>query len=307
VVPAPAGGGEAAALQVTPFNTCVSCTEVSAGPEGTSSRSTALRLLGHDLAGGTTRNGSSEHDAVLALPSNPVLDVAVASWWTGTQTSGPPAAQSRAALVDLGVLPSGEDSTTGGLVTVALLESFSDATYSGSTSGGYGASNGADIGLANGALVIILLHSQATSDHHGDAYVASVGGAQLLGNGEDSPGLPVAVPGVLGVTLFPVRATGGGGSSAVGTVDPLLDVPGRAAALLSSAAEGHLRATASAAGAVAPPPVGCACGAAAAADPGGAVRVPSVGTSPPLHPAGLLLGLAGAAVGAASLRRRRPR
>jgi hypothetical protein len=305
VVPAPAGGAEAAGLQVAPFNTCVSCTEVSAGPDGTSSRSTALRLLGHDLAGGTTRNGSSEHDALVALPGNPVLDLAVAGWSTGTQTSGPPAAQSRASLVDLGVLPSGEDSTTGGLVTVALLESFSDATYSGSSSGGYGASNGADIGLANGALVIILLHSQATSDHRGDAYVASVGGAPLFGSAEDSPGTSVAVPGVLGVTLLRARASGGGGSSAVGTVDTLLDLPVQAAALLSSAAQGHPRVAASAA---APPhePAACACGPAAVADPRGPLRVPSTG-GPSAGMAGLLLGLAGAAVAAASVLGRRPR
>ena len=144
--------------------------------------------------------------------------------------------------------------------------SVSSSACSGSTSGGYGASNGADIGLANGALVIILLHSQATSDHHGDAYVASVGGAPLFGNGEDSPGLPAEVPGVLGVTLLQVRATGGGGRSAVGTVDPLVALPGWAAALLSSAAQGHPRATSGAAGVTAAPPVGCACGAAAIAD-----------------------------------------
>jgi LPXTG-motif cell wall-anchored protein len=299
VTPAPGGGAEASALQASPFDTCVSCTSVSAGPDGTSSRATALRLLGHDVAGGTSHNGSSQHDALLALPSNPVFDLAVASWWTDTQTAGPPAAESRTALVDAGVLPSGEDSTTGGLVTVALLESFGDATWSGSGSRGYAAGNGADIGLANGALVIILLHSQATSDHHGNAYLASVNGASLLGTGGESAGTPVEVPGVLQATLFKVGATGGQARSAVGTVDRLLDIPGLTAGLLTSAARGLGAGTADAA--AVPPPAGDP---AATIAPRGAVGVPSTGTSPGV--AGLLLGLAGATVAAVSLRRRRP-
>ena len=78
-------GADAAALEADQFQTCVSCTSVSGGPEGPAAHATALRLLGHDVAGGSSRGGSSQRDALVALPSNPVLDLAVASWETGTE------------------------------------------------------------------------------------------------------------------------------------------------------------------------------------------------------------------------------
>lgn len=293
-VVAPPGGAAATGLEVAPLDTCVSCTAASAGPEGTTARATALRLLGHDLVGGSSRGGGSARGSLVALPGNPVLDIALASWETGTETGGPPASQSRSALVDLGVLPSGEDSTTGGLVTVAVLETFADATHSGARSGGYGAANGADIGLANGALVIIVLHSQATGDEHGDAYVASVGGAQLLGRAGDSPGIPAAVPGVLVVTLLRSGASGGVGSAAVGSVDRLLDFPGQAAGILTSAGR-----TGAAAGT---PAMGTG-EAAAVPSPAGGPGIPSTGVA--AGAAGLLALGAGALVAVVALRGRR--
>ncbi|HEX6492128.1 MAG TPA: hypothetical protein VF112_01385, partial [Candidatus Dormibacteraeota bacterium] len=187
------GGGEAAALEAEPFQTCVSCTSVSGGPDGPEAHATPLRLLGHELRRNSSRGGSSERNAIVGLPSNPVLDLAVASWETGTDIGPSPAAWSRSALVDVGVLPAGEDSTTGGLLTVAVLESFSDAGWSPSGSHGYAASNGADIGVDNDALVIILLHSQATSDGHNNTYIASVDGQAVGANAGESSGMPLEV------------------------------------------------------------------------------------------------------------------
>jgi len=292
------GGGDASALEAAPFQTCVSCTSVSGGPDGPSAHATALRLLGHDVSGGSSRGGSSQRDALVALPSNPVFDLAVASWETGTEVGTAPAAQSRSAVLDAAVLPAGEDSTTGGLLTVAVLESFSDAAWSGSGSHGYGASNGADIGVDNGAVVIILLHSQATSDGHDNAYVASVDGEAAGGNAGESSGMPLEVPGVVKLTLFAVDAGPDAGSAAVGTVDRLLDLPAPTAGLLTSAAQG-VRPGAGSVGAR-PPTAGAV--AAPTAAPRGAAGVPATGSGPV---AGMLLVLAGAAVAAASGRRRR--
>ncbi len=298
---APEGSGEATGLRITPLDTCVSCVRGSAGPHGTGAGATALRVLGTDVAGGSSHDGGSASDALLALPSNPVLDLALADWSTGTETGSPPAAQSRAALLDVGVLPSGQDATTGGLLTVAVLESFGDATWSGSTSGGYGASNGADIGVADNAVVIIILHSQATSDDHGGAYVASVDGDPVLGTSGHTAGTPVDVPGVLGVTLLASAFSGGGGTSAVGTVDRLLDDPGQPAAVLASAAQGQPHSVA-AAGAAAPLAGGgpAAVGAAPAAPPH--VAVPSTGAA---VAAGWMLLVLGGALLARSARRHR--
>ncbi len=298
-VVAPPGSAAATGLEVTPLDSCVSCTTASAGPEGTTARATALRLLGRDLVGGSSRGGSSARGALVALPGNPALDIALASWETGTETGGPPASQSRSALVDLGVLPSGEDSTTGGLVTVAVLETFADATHSGSRSGGYGAANGADIGLANGTLVIIVLHSQATGDEHGGADVASVGGAQVLGGAGDSPGIPATVPGVLEVTLLRSGAGGGVGSAAVGSVDRLLDFPGQVAGILTAAGRSGAAAGAAGAGTPATGTGEAAAGPPPARSPG----IPSTGAA--AGGAGLVALGAGALAGVAALRGRR--
>lgn len=302
-LPAPGGAGEATGLRIVPLDTCVSCVRGSAGPRGTRAGATALRVLGNDVAGGSSHDGGSASDALIALPGNPVFDLAIADWSTGTETGSPPAAQSRAALIDAGLLPSGEDSTTGGLITVAVLESFGDATYSGSTSGGYGASNGADIGIANDAVVIILLHSQATSDDHGGAYIASVDGEPVMGTSGHTAGTPVDVPGVLGVTLLASGFGGGGGTSAVGTVDRLLDDPGQAAAVFASGADGQAHSVA-ATGASTPVTAGGGGVGAASAAPAapGHVAVPSTGSAPGV--AGVVLVLGGALL-ARSARRRR--
>ncbi|HEX3607627.1 MAG TPA: hypothetical protein VH134_17020 [Candidatus Dormibacteraeota bacterium] len=271
---APPGGADAAGLRVAPLDTCVSCTSASAAPDHTSARATALRLLGNDVAGGASQDGAARRGSLAALPSNAVLDLAVLSWDTGTETGGPPASQSRTALLDAGLLPAGEDSTTGGLITVAVLESFSDATHSGSRSGGYGAANGADIGLANGAVVIILLHSQATTDGHDNAYLVAVAGESAGGTAGDTPGTAVSVPGLLDLTLLRASATGAsGGDAAVGSVDGLLGDSGQAAGALLSAAHGPAAPVAITP--ARPPATGAA---AASANPAPGLAPPSTGT-----------------------------
>ena len=298
------GGAAGAGLEASQLQTCVSCTSVSGGPEGPSAHATALRLLGHDVSGGHSHGGSSERDALVALPSNPVFDLALLSWETGTELGPAPAAQSRSALVDAGVLSAGEDSTTGGLLTVAVLESFSDAGWSSSGAHGYGASNGADIGVDNDAVVIILLHSQATSDGHDNAYVASVDGEAVGGSTGESSGMPLEVPGVLSATLFAVRAGENAGSAAVGSVDRLLEMPPPVAGVLTSAAHGA-RTPASAGAPVAAVRTPSPGAPAAAGSPRETPGVPATGSGAAL--AGALLAVAGAALAAAAARiRRRP-
>jgi len=301
--PAPGGAG-AAGLEASQLQTCVSCTSVSGGPEGPEAHATALRVLGHDVSGGHSRGGSSERDALVALPSNPVFDLALLSWETGTEVGQAPAAQSRSAVVDAGVLPSGEDSTTGGLLTVAVLESFSDAAWSPSGAHGYGASNGADIGVADDAVVVILLHSQATSDGHDNTYIASVDGEAVGGSAGESSGMPLGVPGVLSATLFAVHAGENAGSAAVGSVDRLLEMPPPVAGVLSSAAYGARAPAApgSTAAAARTPSTGAPTAAASAR---GATSVPATGAG--LALVGVVLTIAGASLTASAARiRRRP-
>jgi hypothetical protein len=233
IVPAPAGAAEANAVQVNPLDTCLSCTRAVAGSGTARAGATAIRLLGQDISAGEGGNNSG---ALLALPANPLLGLAVADWETATSAGATSASHARTAAVDLAVGPTGGG---GGAITVAVLESTSDAAYQGLSSHGDGANNGARVDIGNGALVIILLHSDASSSNAGSAYVVGVNGTQLVSADQvGQSGIPITIPGVVGVVLLQVGASGGTGNAAVGTVNNLLGTTGQAAGVLTTAATG---------------------------------------------------------------------
>jgi hypothetical protein len=231
---APPGGATASVIQVNPIDTCISCTSANAGPQSGTARATAVRLLGNDVSSGKS-DGSPTSGALLAVPASPLLTLAIADW--ATSASPGSTAHSRAALADLVVGPSGHQS--GGLLSVAVLEATSDAGYQGLSSGGSGENNGVDLNAGDGALVLLLLHSDASSKNSGSAYVASINGTRVLGSEQTGAGgIPIAVPGVVGLILLQVNANGGAGSAAVGTVGDLLGQSGQAAGVLTASAVG---------------------------------------------------------------------
>jgi hypothetical protein len=265
--PAPAGSASANVVKIDPLDTCVSCTTAQAGPASASSTAKAVRLLGQDISAGDSNNASGS-GALIAFPANPLLSLMIADWMANAKSSANASeSHSRAALVDLSL-------ANGQIATVAVLEAVSNSTWNAQKSHGDGANNGVDLSLGSGALVIILLHSEASSDGHGNAYIASINGNEILSSGQTG-GIPIVIPGMITITLLDVHASGGTASALVGTVSDLGGTPGEVAGVL----------TASSAGGLVPPPAATPAAPAApvtgAPAPSG-LAVPSTGTALPL-------------------------
>jgi hypothetical protein len=198
--PAAASGAAGSIVDVEYLQTCVSCTTARAGTQRPDGSASAIRLAGHEIAGGESVSDASQRGALLALPVNPFLSLAIADW---RSTCGVDAerstsfSHSRAALVDLALLG---DAPGASLLTVGLLESASDATYTGAMSRGDAVDNGVHVTALNGALAVIVLHSEASSDHPRSSYILSINGSKLLTSsqaGDDEGGTPTTIPGVL--------------------------------------------------------------------------------------------------------------
>lgn len=292
VTQAPPGGASASVLQVNPLDTCISCTSASAGPGTATAKATAIRLLGNNIEAGSGNSGSNS-GALLAIPASPLATLAIATWMYHASPGSSSAAHSRASLVDLTLGPNGHQS--GGLITLAVLESTSEAGYQGLSSGGTGANNGVDLNAGDGALVVLLLHSDASSANRGSAYVIGINGNKILGTEQTGAGgIPIAVPGVIGLILLQVNAGGGAASSSIGSASDLLGQTGQAAGLLTASAVGltgtGLPSTGTATAATAP-------------NTGAGLSAPNTGMA--LGLSGLVILPAGLALVFLSLRRRR--
>jgi hypothetical protein len=204
---APASHGSASAVDLEFLQTCISCTSAAAGTQRPEGRSAAIRFLGREISGGGSVSNASQKGALVALPLNPLLNVAIAHWRSFSGVDGERStsySHSRAALVDLALLGY---TPAESLLTVALLESTSNATYTGALSQGDAADNGADLTALHGALVLIVLHSESSSDRPGSSYLLSINGNRLptpdqTGKGD---GIPVTI-GVLTLTLLSTGA-----------------------------------------------------------------------------------------------------
>lgn len=305
VAPAPAGAASADVVKLDPLDTCVSCTRAGAGHEGSKAGAIAVRVLGRTISGGDSSSNGADHGALLAIPANPLLNLAVADWTTRARATGDSSSSaSRAALVDLHL--GGDQYSHDGVLSVAVLEAISEARWAGPDSHGDGENNGVRLTALDDALVIVLLHSEASSDHAGKTYVVSIDKLELLDSDQvGAQGIPIDVPGVAELTLLHVGAIGGVGNTAtVGGVNDLLGSPGQAAGALTASAEGSSGATG--AGTTAQPPTtgtaAAAAGAPATTGHGG-LSAPLTGAAIGLG--GLLLLAAGAATLAGALRRRR--
>jgi len=291
----PPGSATANVLQINPLDTCVSCTSASAGVGAGKARATALRLLGNDISAGESSGGGSHNGALLAVPASPLLYLAILYWEAASNPGPSSTAHSRAAVVDLALGPTGNGGHPGGVLTVAVLEATSDAGYEGLASKGSGANNGVHLDLGDGALVIIVLHSDASSSNTGSAYVLGINGTHLISSEQTGgSGIPIAVPGVVGLILLQVNASGGVANASVGTAGDLLGQSGQAAGVLAATAVGAAAPTVTPSAGT-PPATGTAAG------PG--LHPPATGVA--LGITGLVLLPLGLLVLAASLRRRR--
>ena len=307
-VPTPASSASASVVNLEFLDTCISCTTAHAGAHAAHGRSAAIRLLGHDVAVGESASNAAHEGALLELPVNPLLNLAIADWSTasGADAVGS-SSHSHAALVDLAVLG---ETPADSLLTLALLESTSNATYTDALSHGNAVDNGVDLTALHGALVLIVLHSETSSDHSGSSYVLSINGNKLVTSNQmgSSDGIPVAVPGVLAITFLQVSDTDAcsaagcdliGGSAAIGT----LTTPGTAGETAGVVTARSKSAAWVVPAAVAPSTDVAAPAVITAASSRSGLWVPSTGIS--LGVGGLLLVVSGAAVATMALRRRR--
>jgi len=318
VSPAPPSEATANVLSVKPLDTCVSCTNARAGYRHAHAGARAIRLLGNDISAGDS-DGGRHSGALIAIPAPPLLFLAIADWDADADPGATSTSHSRASLVDLVIGPSGTSRTghssavPGGAISVAVLEATSNAGYQGLSSRGSGANNGVDVNIGQGALQIIILHSDASSENKGSAYVLGINGAQILSSEQTGgSGIPVAVPGVINIVLLQVGATGGQGTpgssgnptgtgAAVGTVSDLLGQSGQQVGVLTASAVGlaGLQATPNAG----TPPATNEAPAAAAAGGAKGLKAPNTGTV--LGLGGLLLLASGGGLLGLCLRRRR--
>ena len=228
---APPGTSSANALSVPLLDTCVSCTNSSAGPDSSStdSNATALRILGHDVsAGHITGDNQSGSGNLMALPPNPLIGLAIADWMAQTTRNGDGSSNSssRAALVDLDLT-----NPMGGppVATLAIFEAGSNASWSTNASSGNGFTNGVNLNLGNGALVVILLHSESHSSNGAQTahtFVASINGNEILSNTQIPQKLVITVPGIITISLLITNSNSCDANAAVGQVTDLLGMTG---------------------------------------------------------------------------------
>ena len=298
--PAPASSARASVVNLEFLDTCISCTAAHAGAGAAHGHATAIRLLGHDIAFGQSASNGHDEGALLRLPINPLLNLAIADWRTISAADAPgpgSSSHSRAALVDLDLLGA---TPAGSLLSLSLLESTSNATYTSGLSRGDAVDNGVDLSALRGALVIIVLHSETSSDHPGSSYILSINGDRFLTSDQTggADGIPITIPGVVTLTLLQVNAVGG--TAVVGTLT-MPSSAGETAGVVTAQSQGSAATVASAAA----PATGGVAAATAAAAPStaGVSRVPTTGVG--LGVGGLMLVVTGTAVAILALRRRR--
>lgn len=211
------------ALSIPALNTCVGCTNGSStsipasgstpASNSSTSNADALKVLGLELSG-NNGSGKSGTGALLALPANPLVGLALADWITSATSV--PSSFERAALLDLNLNPDGSAQNTAleQLVTLAVLEGKSTTSASCDAGGATGSTNGVNLNLGNnpagqGALAVILLHTSGSTNGGSQVYLASINGTQI-GNSSQVGGNPIniTIPGLTTITLISSPPTG---------------------------------------------------------------------------------------------------
>jgi hypothetical protein len=283
-------------LKVNVLDTCISCTSATAGAGSSMGESHALRLLGNDISAGAASSNGANSGALVALPANPLLGLALADWMNQAQAMGISSlAHARSALVDAKV-------GNGQVATLAVLEGMSNATYNGSMSHGDAATNGADLTLLNGGLAVILLHSESASNGAQMVYVLSLNGSKVLASDQGVGSIPISIPGVIDIDLLQTAADGGLGSAALGTVADLLGNAGPVAGVLSTDSAGSAAAAAPAAPVTTAARVHHAIASASSGSRAAALKAPMTGAA--FGMAGFALLFSGISVAMAALGRR---
>jgi hypothetical protein len=287
------GSAAATGVGVAPLDTCVACTSAGSTPGTEHAGATAVRVLGLDIASGKSAGDGAHSGALLAIPANPLLSLALGQWAAQSRSGGSSA--SKSALIAFVILPAGHDE--GGTATICVIDTSSDSHDGGRKSSSSGELADADIG--SGAITAQLAHSDASEDGSGKAYVVGVNQNEVISSDQTTQGLPIKIPGV-DVAIVHKRASDADTEAAVAAAETEQAAPDLgspvADAFLASAASPAQGSTV-----VNTPSTGSTPGLPATGGAGG-LGTPSTGTA--LGLGGLFLSLAGAALTALSLRRR---
>lgn len=234
---APTANASANGLSIPPLDTCISCTNSSAGDNSSSGNAQALRIFGNNVSAGSSSSpgDSSNNGSLIALPANPLLSLALFDWLTKSSASSTSSdGRARAGALDLDLNPNGTE-----IATLAVLEASSHSHWTPGQSNSDSYANGARLNLGNGALVVILLHSSSDSSNGSSAYLLSINGTELPPSGSvPQNGITITVPGVITLTLLQTTASGGSATGLVAQVTNLLGMGGTQGTLLGSGASG---------------------------------------------------------------------
>ena len=234
---APTATASANAVSIPPLDTCISCTNSSAGNNSATGNSEALRILGTNVSAGSSSSPPDSNNSgnLVALPANPLLSLALFDWLTqSTASSTSSDGKARASALDLNLDPNGTE-----VATLAVLEANSHSHWTPGQSSSDSSTNGVDLNLGNGALVIILLHSGSNSSTGSSAFLASINGMEIPPAGAvPQNGITITVPGVITLTLLQTTASGGSSTGLVAQVTNLLGMSGTQGTLLGTGASG---------------------------------------------------------------------
>jgi hypothetical protein len=190
------------------LGTCVACTSTGAATNRSSAEARGSRILTESASEGQGPANGYSSGVLVALPSNPLLHLALDSW--SARTGAAPAGSrghADAALVDLGLAQPG-------LLDVTAAQASSDSSTSGSGATAATEINGLRMTLGGGAIRLVVLHSEASNHGNGHAYLASLNGVVVLGSGEMAPDGPITVPRVVSLQLLHGGADGAAGAAA---------------------------------------------------------------------------------------------
>jgi hypothetical protein len=211
--------------------TCVACTSTGAGYDRSYAEARGAHLLTEPASEGQGRANGESAGALVELPPNPLLHLALETWrarttstWTGS--SG----HAEASVLDLGL-------ARPGVLDVTVARASSDAATSGQSGASARTREDALTAVAGGGVLrIVVLHAESSDHGDGSAQLASVNGIALVESGN------VMIPGTITVprtASFELLHADGDGAAAAAARD------GRSQGVvgLSSGATGEGRTT----------------------------------------------------------------
>ncbi|HET6818044.1 MAG TPA: hypothetical protein VFH66_12540 [Mycobacteriales bacterium] len=193
-------------------------TSSHAGSDGGHADASALSVGGSTLiagkTGGSQTTPGSSSGALLDTGSTPLGQLQLTPWSaSASQDANGSASSADSALAHATLI----DSHT---LDVWLMHSHSDSTWTAGQSSSSSSSDGASVNAGDGALQLVVLHSESKSGSKGSSYLVGINGNEIGSSDQANGACALAVPDVLALTCL--DASGGNGSSAADTATATL-------------------------------------------------------------------------------------